>query len=169
MRVAKQKHEIVKRKKELKIQLQLDQMAIQELEEDHHQRIAAAKLNEVELMNNCSLFSHHSSELNLFKDCGAISSKKRVEDWVNSFPAGNTRTASSEPNSSRLGSATTQPPVQDTANYYNLEQQQTTVQTMSQAAQIPSDLNAVNVNGQKNIDVVQTENLGNAAGILNHL
>ena len=38
-------------------------MALQELEEDHRQHVAAAKLDEVELMDNRSLISHHSSEL----------------------------------------------------------------------------------------------------------
>ena len=57
MRLAKQKHEIAMRKKELEIQM--EQMALQELEEDHRQRVAAAKLDETELMDNHSLFSHH--------------------------------------------------------------------------------------------------------------
>ena len=52
--------------------MQLDQMAVQELEEFHRQRVAAAKLNEAELMDNFSLFSHPSSELNLFKDRASI-------------------------------------------------------------------------------------------------
>ena len=76
--------------------MQLEQMPIQELEEDHRQRVAAAKLNEAELWDNCPLFSHHSSELNLFRDRGSTRSTKRVEDWVSSFPAGNTRTAASD-------------------------------------------------------------------------
>ena len=46
-------------------------MALQELEEDHRQRVAAAKLDEAELMDNHSLFSHRSSELNLLKDRGS--------------------------------------------------------------------------------------------------
>ena len=40
---------------------------------------------------------------------------------------------------------------------------------MNQAAQMLSDLNAVNVKGQSNIDVVQTKNLGNIVGNLYHL
>ena len=46
----------------------MEQMALQELEEDHRQRVAAAKLDELELTDNRSLFSHHSSDLNLLKD-----------------------------------------------------------------------------------------------------
>ena len=85
MRLAKQKHEIAMRKKELEIQM--EQMALQELEEDHRHRVAAAKLDEAELTNNHSLFSHHSSELNLLKDRGSDRSQSLVQDWVNSFPA----------------------------------------------------------------------------------
>ena len=109
MRLSKQKHEIALRKKELEIQT--EQMALQEMEEDHRQRVAAAKLDEAELMDNHSLFSHHSSELNLFKDRGSDRGQGLVQDWVYSFPAGN----SSELNFSRPGSATADPPVQDTA------------------------------------------------------
>ena len=109
MRLAKQKHEIAMRKKELEIQM--EQMALQELEEDHRQRVAAAKLDEADLMDNHSLFSHHSSELNLFKDKGSDRSQGLVQDWVNSFPAGNL----SELNFSRPGSATAEPPVEDTS------------------------------------------------------
>ena len=50
MRLAMQKHEIAMRKKELEIQI--EQMALQDLEEDHRQRVAAAKLDEAELMDN---------------------------------------------------------------------------------------------------------------------
>ena len=109
MRLAKQKHEIAMGKKELEIQM--EQMALQELEEDQRQRVAAAKLDEAELMDNHSLFSHHSCELNLFKDRGSDRSQGFVQDWVNSFPAGN----SSELNFSRPGSATADPSVKDTA------------------------------------------------------
>ena len=109
MRLAKQKHEIAMRKKELEILM--EQMALEELEEDHRQRVAAAKLDEADLMDNHSLFSHHSSELNLFKDRGSDRSQGLVQDWVNSFPAGN----SSELNFSRPGSATADPPVKDTS------------------------------------------------------
>ena len=109
MRLAKQKHEIAMRKKEL--ELLMEQMALQELEEDHRQRVAAAKLDEADLMDNHSLFSHHSSELNLLKDRGSDRSQKLVQDWVNLFPAGN----SSELIFSRPGSATADPPVKDTS------------------------------------------------------
>ena len=112
MLLAKQNHEIAMRKKELEIQM--EQMALQELEEDHRQRVAAAKLDEAELMDNRSLFSHHSSELNLFKVWGSDKSQRLVQNWVNSFPPGNPLTAATELSFSRPGSATAVPPVQDT-------------------------------------------------------
>ena len=113
MRLAKQKHEIAMRKKEL--ELQIEQMAIQELEEDHGQRFAAAKLDEAELVDNHSMFSHHSNELNLPKDRGSDRSQRLVQDWVNSFPPRKSLTAASELNFSRPGSATADPLIQDTA------------------------------------------------------
>ena len=82
------------RKKELEIQM--EQMVLQELEEDHRQRVAAAKFDEAEIMDNHSLFSHHSSDLNLLKDRESDRSQRLVEDWVNSFPASNSLTAASE-------------------------------------------------------------------------
>ena len=44
-------------KKELEIQTQVDEMAIQELEKDLCQRVAAAKLNEAELIDNRSFLA----------------------------------------------------------------------------------------------------------------
>ena len=113
MRLAKKKHEIALRKKELEIQM--EQMALQELEEDHRQRVSEAKLDEAELMDNHLLFSQHSSELNLLKDRRSDRSRRLVQDWVNSFPTGNSLTAASELNLSRPGTAAADPPLQDTA------------------------------------------------------
>ena len=81
------------RKKEFEIQM--EQMALQELEEDHRQRVAAAKLDEAELVDNCSLFRHHSRELNLLKDRGSDRSQRLVKAWVNSIPPGNSLKAAS--------------------------------------------------------------------------
>ena len=54
IRLTKPTHEIKMRKKELKIQM--EQMALQELEEDNRQRVAAVILDEAELKDNRSLF-----------------------------------------------------------------------------------------------------------------
>ena len=48
MRLDKQKHEIALAKKE--VEIQMEQMAHQELEEEHRQRVAAAKLDEAEML-----------------------------------------------------------------------------------------------------------------------
>ena len=66
-------------------------------------------------MDNLSLFSHHSCELNLFKDRGSDRSQRLVQDWVISFPPGNSLTAASEFNFSRPGAATADAHLQDTA------------------------------------------------------
>ena len=52
-------------------------------------------------MDNHSFF--HSIELNLLKDRRSDRSQRHVQDWVNSFPPGNSLTAASELNSSRPG------------------------------------------------------------------
>ena len=51
----------------------------------------------------------------LIKDRGSDRSQRHVQEWVNSVPAGNSLTSASELNFSRPGSATADPPVQDTA------------------------------------------------------
>ena len=112
-RLAKQKHEIAMRKNELEIQM--EQMALQELEEDHRQRVAAAKLDNAELLDNRSLFNHHSSKINLFNNKGSDRLQKFDWNWVNLFPTCNSLNAASELNFSRPGSATADHPVQDTA------------------------------------------------------
>ena len=58
----------------------MEQMALQELEADHRQRVDAAKLDEADLIDNRSLFSHHSSEQNLFKDRGSDKSQRLVKN-----------------------------------------------------------------------------------------
>ena len=66
-------------------------------------------------MDNHSLFSHFSSELNLLKDRGSDRSQRLIQDPVHSFPSGNSLTAASESNISRPDSAIADPPVQNTA------------------------------------------------------
>ena len=51
----------------------------------------------------------------MLKDRGSDRSQRLVQDWVNSFPPGNSLTAASDLNFSRPCSATADPPVQDTA------------------------------------------------------
>ena len=51
----------------------------------------------------------------MLKDRGSDRSQRLVQDWVNSFPPGDSLTAASELNFSRPDSATADPLVQDTA------------------------------------------------------
>ena len=69
----------------------------------------------MELMDNLSLFSHNSSELNLIRVRGSNRSQKIVHDWVISFAPGSSLTDAIKLNFSRPGSATADPLVQDTA------------------------------------------------------
>ena len=96
MRLVKQKKRNCHEKKEPEIQM--GQMALQELEKDNRQRVAADKLDEAELIDNRSLFSHHSSELNMLRDRGSDRSEKLDHDWVNLFAPGNLWTAENELN-----------------------------------------------------------------------
>ena len=90
-------------------------MGLRKLGEDYRQRVAAAKLDEAKLKYNCLLFSHQSSELNLFTDRESDRSHRFFQDWASSFPLGNSLNNASELNFYRLGSATADNPVQDTA------------------------------------------------------
>ena len=67
-------------------------MTLEEFEEDHRQRVATVKINEAELMDNRSLFIHHSSEINLFKKWRSDRSQKFVQDGVNLTPIGTSLT-----------------------------------------------------------------------------
>ena len=87
MRLAKQRHEIAMRKK---LETQMEQIALQELEDDFRQRAAAAKLDEAELMDTRSLFSNHSSQLILLNNRGVASAQESqrnryIKAWFSSF------------------------------------------------------------------------------------
>ena len=60
MRLAKQEQKTFMRKRSWKTK---EQMALQELEEDHRKHVAAAKKEEANLMDNRTLFNYSSSEL----------------------------------------------------------------------------------------------------------
>ena len=55
-------------------------MDLQELDEDHHQRVAAAEQDETNLMNNRSQPNHRSNELVLLKDRGSDRSQQIVQN-----------------------------------------------------------------------------------------
>ena len=65
---------------ENQLEKQMEQMALQELEEDHHQRVAAAEQDETNLMNNRSQLNHRSNELVSLKDRGSDRSQQIVQN-----------------------------------------------------------------------------------------
>ena len=83
LRIARQRLEIEK-------QTKLQGLEIEQLEEDHRKEVAAAALEEIEFMTKASddgLGTGKMSEL--FTEKSSVKSKKLVQDWVNSPPAGN--------------------------------------------------------------------------------
>ena len=88
----------------------MEQMALQELEEDHNQLVAAIKKDEANLMDFRSLFNHRSSELILLKDRGLYRSQQIFQDWENLFPPGNSLITARELNFFRRGSETIEQP-----------------------------------------------------------
>ena len=104
-----------------KLEKQLEQMALQELEEDRRQRVASAKKDETNLMDNRSQFNHRSDEIILLIDRGSDRDQQIVQDWVKSFPPSNSLIAASEINFSHRGTETTDNPVQGIAVYNSPE------------------------------------------------
>ena len=96
-------------------------MALQELEEEHRKRVAAAKKYEANLMDNRTLFNYSSSELILLNDRGLDRSQQIVQDWFNSFPPSTSLIAASEIIFSHRDSETAEQYVQGIAVYNSPE------------------------------------------------
>ena len=65
-------------------------MEIEELEEDHRKEVIAAALEEIELMTKASADGSGTGKMSgLFTERSSVKSKKLVQSWVNSSPAGN--------------------------------------------------------------------------------
>ena len=83
LRIAKQRLEIEK-------QTKLRELEIEQLEEDHRKEVAAAALEEIELMTKSSADGSGTSKMSeFFTERSSVKSKKIVQDWVNSSSAGN--------------------------------------------------------------------------------
>ena len=83
LRIARQRLEIEK-------QTKLRELEIEQLEEDHRKEVAAAALEEIELMTKSSADGSGTGKMSgLFTERSSVKSKKLVQDWVNSSPAGN--------------------------------------------------------------------------------
>ena len=91
LRIARQRLEIEK-------QTKLPELEIEQLEEDHRKEVAAAALEEIELMTKSATDGSGTSEMRgLFTERSSVKIKKLVQDWVNSSPAGNMADVANEP------------------------------------------------------------------------
>ena len=91
LRIAKQRLEIEK-------QMKLRELEIEQLEEDHRKEVAAAALEEIELMTKPSADGSGTGKMSgLFTERSSVMSKKLVQGWVNSSPAGNMADVANEP------------------------------------------------------------------------
>ena len=91
LRIARQRLEIEK-------QTKFRELEIEQLEEDHRKEVAAAALEEIELMTKSSTDGSVTGKMSgLFTERSSVKSKKLVQDWVNSSPAGNMADVANEP------------------------------------------------------------------------
>ena len=74
------------------------ELEIKQLEEDHRKEVAAAALEEIELMTKSSADGSGTGKMSeLFMERSSVKSKKLFQDWVNSSPAGNMADVANEP------------------------------------------------------------------------
>ena len=74
------------------------ELEIEQLEEDHRKEVAAAALEEIELMTKSSADGSGTGKMcGIFTERSSVKSKKLVQDWVNSSPAGNMADVANEP------------------------------------------------------------------------
>ena len=74
------------------------ELEIEQLEEDHRKEVAAAALEEIELMTKSSADGSGTGKMSeLFTERSSVKSKKLVQDWINSSPAGNMADVANEP------------------------------------------------------------------------
>ena len=70
----------------------LRELEIEQLEENHRKELAAAALEEIELMTKSSADGSDTGKMSgLFTEKSSVKSKKLLQDWVNSSPAGTWR------------------------------------------------------------------------------
>ena len=91
LRIAKQRLEIEK-------QTKMRELEIEQLEEDNRKEVAAAALKETDLMTKLSADGSGTGKMRkFFTERSSVKSKKLVQDWVNSAPAGNMAGVAKEP------------------------------------------------------------------------
>ena len=83
------------------------ELEIEQLEEDHRKEVAAEALEEIELMTRSSADGSGTGKISgLFTERSSVKSKKLVQDWVNSSPAGNMADVANKPSLHFSGSIT---------------------------------------------------------------
>ena len=98
LRIARQRLEIEK-------QTKMRELEIEQPEEDHRKEVAAAALEEIELKTKSSAEGSGTGKRSrLFTERSSVKSKKLVQDWVNSSPAGNMADVANEPSLQFSGS-----------------------------------------------------------------
>ena len=91
IRIARQRLEVEK-------QTKLRELETEQLEEHHRKEVAAAALEEIELMTKSSANGSGTGKISgLFTGRISVKSKKLVQDWVRSSPAGNMANVANEP------------------------------------------------------------------------
>ena len=91
IRIARQRLEVEK-------QTKLRELEIEQLEEHHRKEVAAAALEEIELMTKSSANGSGTGKISgLFTGRSSVKSKKLVQDWVRSSPARNMANVANEP------------------------------------------------------------------------
>ena len=89
---------IARQRLEMEKQTKLRELEIEQLEEDHRKEVAAASLEEIELMIKASTDGSDNGKMSeLFTEKSSVKSKKSVQDWVKSSPTGNMEDVSKEP------------------------------------------------------------------------
>ena len=83
---------------EIEEQTNLRDLEIEQLEEDHRKEVAVAALEDIELMTKSSADASGTGKMSgLFAERSSVKSKKLVQDWINSSPAGNMADVANEP------------------------------------------------------------------------
>ena len=89
---------IARQRLEIEKEMKLQEVENEQLEEDHRKPLAATAHDEIELITKSSEDGSGTGKMSeLFTERSSIKSKKLVQDWVNSSPAGNMAVVSNEP------------------------------------------------------------------------
>ena len=127
LRVARQRREFEK-------QTKLRELEIEHFEDDHRKQVAAAALEQIELMTESSADGSGTDKMSkLFTEKSSVKSKKLVQDWVYSSPTGNMADVANEPSLHFSGS---------------IAQSNQAIVSRPSSTQLPNSHSNLNTNGQ---------------------